>query len=77
MNSLSFQFGMAIFCSSDIRREFPRLESFELMVTDGESGAAAGWYIETIAGCGLHGDETLQSTGRSEAVHHPLSFSKW
>lgn len=65
------------FCSSDIRGGFPRLESLEPMVTDGESGAAAGWDRETIAGCGLHGDETLQSTGRSEALHHPLSFSKW
>jgi hypothetical protein len=33
-----------------------------------------GWDREGISGCGLQGDEALQSTRRSEALHHPLSF---
>ena len=46
------------------------------MVAGGESGATAGRYGEAIAGCGLHRSEALQSTRRSEALHHPLSFSE-
>ncbi len=48
--------------SSDIRRGFPHLESFEPMVANGEGGTTAGWYGEGITGCGLHRNEALQST---------------
>jgi hypothetical protein len=44
------------------------------MVADGKSGTTAGWDGEGISGCGLHGDEALQSTRRSEALYYPLSF---
>src|SRR6056297_1344897 len=57
-------------------RGFPRLECFEPMVADGESGTAASSDREKIASCGLHGDEALQSTRRSEALHYSLSFSE-
>ncbi len=45
--------------SGDICRIIPRFECFETVVPDGEGGAATGWDSETIAGCGLHGNETL------------------
>jgi len=44
------------------------------MVAYGKSGTTAGWDGEGISGCGLHGDEALQSTRRSEALHYSLSF---
>ncbi len=47
------------------------------MVANGEGGATAGWGRETIVGCGLHEDETLQAARLSEALHCSLSFSKW
>ena len=34
-----------------------------------------GWY-EDIAGGGEDGDEPLQTTRRSEALHHPLALSQ-
>lgn len=46
------------------------------MVADGDGGTTAGWDREMIAGCGLHRDETLQSTRRPEALHCSLSFSE-
>ena len=46
------------------------------MVADGEGRAAAGWDREPIAGCGMDGDEALQSTRGSDSLHHPFSFSK-
>jgi len=39
------------------------------MVANGEGGTTAGWDREMIAGCGLHGDETLQAARWSEALH--------
>jgi hypothetical protein len=33
------------------------------MVENGEGGTTAGWDREMIAGCGLHGAETLQAKG--------------
>lgn len=60
--------------SSNACRGSPHLECFQPRVADGEGGTTAGRDRELIAGCGLHRDETLQSTRRPEALHCSLSF---
>lgn len=44
------------------------------MVAYGKSGTTVVWDREGISSCGLHDDEALQSTRRSEALHYSLSF---
>jgi hypothetical protein len=54
-----------------IKRHVPRISTPRMV-----SGTTAGGYGEGITGCGMHIEEALQSTWRSEALHYSLPFSE-
>jgi len=54
----------------------PSVESFQSVVTNCQSGAAAGWNGETVSDRGVSGDEALQASRRSKSLHRSLPFSK-